>query len=245
MCVATEEGSGLGAELAGIRVPRDRWVLDKKALETGEPEEAQEPREATKGEASGSKSHSEDAAGAPEATSSKGETKAVDKSGVSQDKPPPEAAVKEEPAVAVKTEAGESDRNAVSDAPRRAEEVKPAVTKPGQADAVGKAAPEGPKDAGAKAAAEEPAAESDSTSSDGESSSSTEPKEAVPKAAPADRAKVAERDPEDRAKVAERDLADRQVPTKMTEVAERKEEARSTRNVKRAASPRRPWKGTS
>ena len=101
MCVATEEGSGLGAELAGIRVPRDRSVLDKKALETGEPEEAQEPREATKGEASGSKSHSEDAAGAPEATSSKGETKAVDKSGVSQDKPPPEAAVKEEPAVAV------------------------------------------------------------------------------------------------------------------------------------------------
>ena len=117
VCVATEEGSGLGAELAGIRVPRDRWVLDKKALETGEPEEAQEPREATKGEASGSKSHSEDAAGAPEATSSKGETKAVDKSGVSQDKPPPEAAVKEEPAVAVKTEVGESDRNAVSDAP--------------------------------------------------------------------------------------------------------------------------------
>ena len=55
MCVATEEGSGLGAELAGIRVPRDRWVLDKKALETGEPEEAQEPREATKGEASGSR----------------------------------------------------------------------------------------------------------------------------------------------------------------------------------------------
>ena len=102
------------------------------------------------------------------------------------------------------------------------------MTKLGQADAVGKAAPEGPKDAGAKAAAEEPAAESDSTSSDGESSSSTEPKEAVPKAAPADRAKVAERD-----------LADRQVPTKMTEVAERKEEARSTRNVKRAASPRR------
>ena len=92
VCVASE---------AGIRVPRDRWVLDKKALETGEPEEAQEPREATKGEASGSKSHSEDAAGAPEATSSKGETKAVDKSGVSQDKPPPEAAVKEEPAVAV------------------------------------------------------------------------------------------------------------------------------------------------